>query len=1797
MTDTSTMIHTLVDLLRLRAFEQPERSAYTFMLEDGAELALTYQELDRKARALGATLQEMGATGERALLLYQPGIEYLIAFFGCLYGGVQAVPAYPPRQNGNLDRLQAVASDAQAKFALTSSAILLGIEKRFSDTPGLQSLAWVVTDDIPAYRSNLWVEPAIDQESLAFLQYTSGSTSAPKGVMLSHRNLLHNLSLIHERFGIDDRSEGVVWLPPYHDMGLIGGILQPLYGGYHMSLMAPVSFITKPLRWLEAISRKGATLGGGPNFAYELCVQKITEEQRETLDLSSWENAFTGAEPVRHETLERFANYFAGVGFRKEAFYPCYGLAEGTLFVVGGLKQELPIISKFDGEALEQNRVIAIDQEQDTTRTLVSSGRVALCQQQIAIVNPVTTTSCADDEVGEIWVSGPSVAKGYWNRPEQTQETFGAYLDGEGAGPFLRTGDLGFVKDGELYVTGRLKDLIIIRGRNHYPQDIEFTVGECHPAVAAGVGAAVAVDIDGEERLVIVQEIERAHRKSNLVEVSEAIRQAVAKHHELQVHAVVLIKPASIPKTSSGKIQRHLCKERYLHGGLDVLLQSEIDGVQEGAAISSADSNALTREDLLSKAAGERQAVLAAHLLEQASRVLKVSSAQLSIERSLNAVGLDSLMAVELKHEVEASFGVELPLTRLLDGPSLAELAAEVLAQIESAEEAGASATTVDRPSAELAASSAELSYGQKAMWFMQRLAPESSAYNISRAVRIPGKLDVAALKRAFEVLLSKHPQLRTNFVLQDGELAQKAQENHVLYFVVEDASALSEAELKERLTSYAHRPFDLKEDSLMRVYLLKRSEQEHLLLLSMHHIIVDFWSLAVMVQQLRSLYAQILSGERIEVASSDLSYREHAARQADLLAGAKGAALFDYWKKQLGGTLPVLNLPTDRPRPPVQTYRGAAHSFVIPTELTDRLKDLALSNGATIYTTLLAAYQVLLHRYTGQDDILVGSPTAGRSSAKHAETVGYFVNPVVMRGDLADRPTFAQFLHQMRGTVLNALDHQEYPLPLLVEKLAPKRDLSYPPLFQAMFVLQRSHLDEAGLNALAVHEAKVSMDGALSFAGYPLEQQVAQFDLTLTMAEHDGKLFASFEYNCDLFDADTIERMAGHLEVLLGGLTAEPDRSVAELPLLTPAEREQVLFGWNDLVAEHRSELSLHQRFEQQVERTPHRVAVVFEEQMLTYAELNQRANRLAHHLQKHGVGEEVKVALCVDRSLETIVGLLGILKAGGAYVPLDPTYPAERIAYVLEDAKAHVLLTQEMYLSTLPEHQTKVIALDRDWSEIALESAENLPASIAADSLAYVIYTSGSTGNPKGVLIPHRNVVRLMDATEHWFGFSEADVWTLFHSYAFDFSVWEIWGALLYGGKLVIVPYGVSRDPQSFYELLISERVTVLNQTPSAFRQLITAEEKRGVAQDLALRYVIFGGEALDLQSLLPWYERHGDERPKLINMYGITETTVHVTYRSLSIEDVRSATGSVIGIPIPDLQVYLLDEQQQPVPIGVPGEMYVGGAGLARGYLNREELTAERFVENPFGSGRLYRSGDLARRMRDGQLHYLGRIDHQVKVRGFRIELGEIEAALEAHPAVRQALVLAREDEPGEKRLVAYAVGETELTGGDLRAHLQGRLPEYMIPSAFVRLESFPLTGNGKVDRRALPAPESGRRDVATQYAAPKNELQRTLAAVWQEALGIEQVGIYDNFFDLGGHSLSLAKAHDQIQVKLVRTFSIVEMFKHPTIEALSGYLQGGDEEAKPQIQVEQLRDKASRKKEALSKQKQFRKDRRK
>ncbi|NER98850.1 MAG: amino acid adenylation domain-containing protein, partial [Symploca sp. SIO1B1] len=913
------------------------------------------------------------------------------------------------------------------------------------------------------------------------------------------------------------------------------------------------------------------------------------------------------------------------------------------------------------------------------------------------------------------------------------------------------------------------------------------------------------------------------------------------------------------------------------------------------------------------------------------------------------------------------------------------------------------------------------LSFAQQRLWFLQQLEPDNSFYNEHGAIQLTGSLDVAALEQSLNEIVQRHEVLRTTFQMLEGQPVQIIAPNLKVTLPVVDLCKLPEAEQKiefQRLADEQHqRPFDLVQAPLLRWMLVKLSVQKHVLLFTMHHIIFDGWSGGVIIRELSALYQAFSIGKPSPLPELSIQYADFAVWQREL-QGEKLDPQLSYWKQQLNNASPLLQLPTDRPRPTVQTYRGARQSFLLPKSLTKTLGAMAQKAEATLFMTLLAAFKILLYRYTGQEDIIVGSAIANRNRPEIEQLIGFFVNTLVLRTKVSDNPTFEEFLGRVREVTIGAYANQDLPIEKLVEELQPERDANYNPLFNVAFTLQNTPKLEIELPGLTI-------------IPFEVEHTRALFDLRLDITETDLGLDCFWEYNTDLFDVATIVRMSGHFQTLLEAIAVNPQQRVSQFPLLSEAEQHQLLTEWNQTQTDYPQDQCIHQLFEEQVERTPDAVAVVFENQQLTYQQLNQRANQLAHYLQSLGVRPEVLVGICMERSVEMVVGLLGILKAGGAYVPLDPSYPQERLSYMLADSGVEVLLTQSSLLDSLSSHTARVVCLDSDWGESEQNYQENLEVGGSSENLAYVIYTSGSTGQPKGVLVEHKNVVRLFAATQSCYHFNTNDVWTNFHSIAFDFSVWEIWGALFYGGRLVIVPYWISREPQSFYELLCSENVTVLNQTPSAFSQLINVAKSDNRQSTLSLRLVIFGGEALELQSLKPWFEQHGDQTPQLVNMYGITETTVHVTYRPLTIKDLNSSS-SAIGRPIPDLQLYILDDNLQPVPIGVKGQIYVGGAGVARGYLNRQQLTLERFIPNPFNhqlEGRLYQTGDAARYLPNGDIEYLGRIDNQVKIRGFRIELGEIESLLNTHPQIQQTVVIAREDIPGDKRLVAYIVPDSK------------------------------------------------------------------------------------------------------------------------------------------------------------------------
>ncbi len=1067
-------------------------------------------------------------------------------------------------------------------------------------------------------------------------------------------------------------------------------------------------------------------------------------------------------------------------------------------------------------------------------------------------------------------------------------------------------------------------------------------------------------------------------------------------------------------------------------------------------------------------------------------------------------------------------------------------------------------------------------SFAQQRLWFLDQLIPGNALYNVPTVIRLTGRLNLAALQQTFNEIVRRHEVLRTTFKVLEGQLVQAIAPSLTIPLSLLDLRQLPvderEAQAKRIVTAEVERPFDLSSGPLLRVMLLQRSQTEHILVLNMHHIICDDWSIGVVIRELGTLYTAFAQNQASPLPELPLQYADFAQWQREWLQGEVLQTQLAYWQQQLNG-ISLLHLPTDRPRPTIQSYQGATQFLELPKKLCDALVTLSQQEGVTLFMTLLAAFETLLYRYTYQEDIAVGSPIANRNRSEIEGLIGFFVNSLVLRTNFSGNPTFRELLGRVREVTLGAYSHQDLPFEKLVEKLHPERNLSHHPLFQVVFGFENAPM--SGLELPDLVPSLINIDFKTTRFDLELHLWKCSEDFRSLWGanwEHSEGIRGVMVYNTDLFNKATISRMLKHFKTLLEGIVSHPEQGIANLPLLSEAELHQVLVEWNDTHADYPQDKCIHQLFENQVKQNPDAIAVIYEDVEtlhprvlhLTYQELNIRSNKLAHHLQKLGVGADVLVAISVEPSPEMIVGLLGILKAGGAYVPLDPSYPQERLSLMLEDAQVPVLLTQEKLLKHFEAFSNRILYIDKDWEIIAQQSEENLTSSLTSDNLAYVIYTSGSTGKPKGVAVTHKAVNRLVCNT-NYVKLERSDKIAQASNTSFDAATFEIWGALLNGAQLIGISKNVIISPHELALQLRQKGISVLFLTTALFQQIA-----RDVPQAFAsLRCLLFGGETVDIR----WVNKvlkHGSPK-ELIHLYGPTESTTFSS--SYCVEELpESSTSIPIGRPITNTQIYLLGEHLQPVPVGVVGELYIGGDGLAREYLNRPELTAERFIPNPFSSkpeARLYQTGDLGRYLPDGNIEFLGRIDSQVKIRGFRIELGEIEAVLSQHPAVEETIVIATEDIPGDKLLVAYIVPSPEcqvLRGtsdsalmNDLSQFLKQKLPAYMLPRAYVVLESLPLTPNGKVDRRGLRAPDTLTVDMKEDYVAPRTSVEEVLVEIWAKVLGKEQLGVHDNFFELGGHSLLATQLVSRIRDAFQIDLSVRNLFEAPTVGQLARYVE--------------------------------------
>jgi amino acid adenylation domain-containing protein len=1717
----------LRELLRVRAADLGDLPAYVFLGNDLEPThTLSYAGLGQSAEAIARKLRVLTRPGDRVLLAFSNDLEAVQLFWGCILAGAIPIPApAPDTRNGRTSeaRLRGIAVDANVVLALTHASHIDTGHTQLPDVPwqSLQTLLAVPRTADPADPDAKGGGPA----DIAYLQYTSGSTSAPRGVEITHGNVLAQCSALMSGLQTQGK-KGLIWLPWFHDYGLVHGLIHPLYSAATSFLMSTSQFLLRPLRWLEAIEKHGVTHSGAPDFAYVACVKALARAPGWTARLDGWQQASCGAEPVRATTLDAFATAFAPFGFNQAALAPSYGLAEAVLAVTVRDTRSPLLQVTIDAQAIERHEVRHAARGTSGTRTLVGCGP-ALPGFQLCIVDPDTSLPCPPHRIGEIWVAGPSVGRGYWGQPEASAEHFGATLAHAGADPtqHLRTGDLGFMHGGELFITGRRKDLILLNGRNLYPQDLEQTAEATHPNIRPGGVIAISVDRGLKETAVLLVECSRRPTPDVVRELLDGVQKQVGIEHQLDLHDTVPLPAGALPRTSSGKPMRGAARRLYLQGALEPLR----------LAAKAPTLLAPPQED-------EPDAPLIDTLIQLWSEVLEHEGVE--PDENFFDLGGDSLLATQLVSRLQTRLGVELPISSLFESPTVRGLARRVgqalekLADSSPSQRAAPTALSVSRaPGARVT-----LSYSQERMWFMHELAPESSAYNVPLAIRFRGLLDVSALQAALARVVERHEILRTRFVKSpDGVWGEVVSAPAPLIDEVrlaEHGGPVSEDVLHRHLAKVTGLPFQLDRCPLLRAQVVHITEQHAVMLIVMHHIVSDQWTFAELGRELAAHYNAIQCGTPAALPSLPIQYADHASWHRSWFEGDRRANEVAYWSRRLDGLEP-LPLNHDFPRPLAQSFRGAALRWPLDPDHIAALRGLGAAHGASLSMVLIAALNVLLHRHTGKTDIGIGVPIANRHHLASENLIGSFVNTLVFRTDLGGDPDFRTVLSRVREVSLEAFAHQDMPFELLVRELAARPDCRRQPLFNVMFNMVNSQARDCEFEGLTW--SRLNFDRAST-----------QFDLTFVAdLLYDQALV--IEYATDLFAPETVQRMGEHLQQILRAAVNEPGARVATLPLLGSAERE-CLTQWSLGPVEAPAAPTVAEWVAHGLRSSAQQAALVFGTVQLSHQALDAASNRLARLLRQRGIARGSRVGVCLPRSHELVISLLAILKAGAAYVPLDPDHPRERLNDQIADADLALLVTHSSVV--LACEQPPRWRVDLDSSLIASTSADPLPADPLLDARpedpAYLIYTSGSTGRPKGVAVPHRAVVNLLASMARTPGFTAQDRLLAVTTPGFDIAVLELFLPLGTGGTVVVASEAQATDGRSLAEVMAREKITVLQATPSRWHLLLEA----GWAGNPQLKALV-GGEPLTPHLAAQLLARCGE----VWNMYGPTETTVWSSCWRVSPDAVQAID---LGRPVLNTSIQVLDQHLQPCPIGVPGEIYIGGTGVALGYHKLAALTAERFIEragpqDPVNT-RIYRTGDRGRWRHDGSLEHGGRLDDQIKLRGFRVELGEIEARLLSHAAVARAVVALREDAPGQARLVAYVVPSGPMPSREeLREHLRRWLPDHMVPALFVEVAAIPVLPNGKTDRRALPVPQNSQTGSSAPPALPRNATEATILAIWQAALQTDRLGIHDNFFDLGGHSILAVRVISRIEAALERPCALGLLFEHPTVADLTAALE--------------------------------------
>jgi amino acid adenylation domain-containing protein len=1703
-------MRTLVDLFRWRAERGGEKTAFKFLERGEVQEALTWRQVDERARRVAALLQSRGVRpGDRVPISYPSGLDYIVAIAGVLYAGAIAVPLPHGNARRLAFRLGNVVADSRANCLIAPGDMREGFLEAAEQR--LAGVDWLDLGDCRSVDAEAWRPVAIGAEDTAVLQYTSGSIGDPKACVVSHRNVLCNEETIRVAFGHDSDTVVVGWLPFYHDMGLFGNILQSVYMGCPCILFSSIEFFREPLRWMEAITRFGGTTSGGPSFAYEMCAKRVTPEQLAQLDLRSWRLAFNGAEPIQADTLSRFTQLFEPCGFRAKTFYPCYGMAEATLFVTGADLDRAPTLLPVDPLALQLD-TIAPPPSAIQAQTLVSCGTVGT-GTSIAIVDPQRRVTLPDGGIGEIWVHGPGVVAGYFEKPQATLETFGARLDSDSQREYLRTGDLGCLIDGELYVTGRLKDLIILRGRNYHPHDIERVAEHAHASIRTSGCAAFAIGDPGAEQLVLVCEIE--HRTGfDEASTADTIRAAVAEQLDVGLHTVAFVRAGQVPKTTSGKVRRHACRQSFLDGAL-VRLESRRTTPTQPAAIEAGSDFA--------------QRVLAA-----AADILGRLVADIPRDRSLPALGMDSLMMARLALLLEAE-DITVPLALLHEVRGLDELIAYCRAHRRDRRVGDAPPAVRTRM---------PLSQGQRSLWLHAQLFPRSPAYNLCWAARLTGSLDVDKLESAYIELQRAHEALRMRVAIVDGEPWQHW-DSPPVHLIRIDARRCDNVQLLQLLSERADARFDLQTASPVEAVLYVRSDREHVLLVRAHHIALDLGSLPMLMRQWQAYCGDVPHEKWPRSCVGD-----DVQREIDYLASADAVEDTEYWRECLRRAVALPPALPQRRKATVDRRQGAAVPCEPAPAVVDAFGLLGRDVGCTAFDLHLASYAILLAQWTGRAEVVIGVPFDLRQSDGSSGAIGYRVNllPIVVEVDR--KQSFREFAPRVRQALLAARRHARLPLEAMADRLSATREQGQAPFVDAVCVWRA-----LGATAQAWH-APGRLDTGLAGAAIEvidIGERGAQFDFALIVTETGAGVSAKMAFDPVVLDRDDIARAAKRFEAQCRAVAADPDRPLSALMLLGDDERRMVLESFDGPRRAYPAQATLRSLLLEQAARTPDAVALCGavadpvagrERHEWTYAELHETSSRVAAALRQRGLGgRDTLIGVAIERSAAMVVAILAAIHAGACYLPLDPDEPDERLKQLLEASGCTVVFSTAAQLNRAAFADVDVIDIGR--SEAA--AAQPLSGDIGClpGDLAYVIHTSGSTGLPKGVMVEHRSIVNRLLWMAEDFELGADDVFVQKTPITFDVSVWELFLPLLLGARLVLLAPGGERDPPVLIEHMRRFQITIAHFVPSMLLALLAHLPAH--ARLPAWSRCICSGESLEPHLRDRFVDAFGDTA--LINLYGPTEAAVDVTWHAVG----REESEIPIGRPAANVTLRILDADDNPVPIGTPGELCICGVQVARGYLNRPQTTARVFGVDPIvAASPLYRTGDFARWRIDGAVEYLGRRDSQIKIRGRRVELGEIEQALSAYPGVFGAAAATRADVHGDLELVAFVLCDALPPLDSLSAFLRQRLPRPLIPSAFARLDALPLTRSGKLDRGRLPLQALQRSRAG--FEAPRTPQEHALCRIWAAELAVASVGVDDNFFDLGGDSIRALRIV-AAGAKLQLNFTVADLFRHPSVRALA------------------------------------------